>query len=253
MSTPSTPPSSHTPTASATPAATLRPAASPAASRSPEPLQPVAGVLGLLLPGLGHFYLGHIRRGGLIFTGVMGLFASGLLIGGIDSVDRREDFIWFLGQGLVGPTAFAVDYTHQHHFKVADARKVMVDPSTGRTVPLLRSAGPDEFRNPESGQAVPIVMGSDGVGSATYTDRAGRSVTVRPAYPPNAKGLGRMNELGTLFTTLAGFLNLICVLDALWHHRAERRGPGRGRVGGSVGGVGAGSVRRTLKSPGGFS
>lgn len=225
-------------------AATLRPVPSPAAPRSPEPLQPLAGVLGLVLPGLGHAFLGHTRRGLLIFTGVMGLFASGLLIGGIDSVDRREDFIWFLGQGLVGPTAFAVDYAHQHHFKVADARKVVADPSTGRMVPLLRSAAPGEFRNPESGQAVPIVIGADGVGTATYTDRSGKSVSVRPAYPPNIKGLGRMNELGTLFTTLAGFINLICVLDALWHHRAERRPRAMAATGSG------GSVARTLKTPG---
>jgi hypothetical protein len=32
--------------------------------------------------------------------------------------------------------------------------------------------------------------------------------------PPNVKSLGRVNELGTLFCTIAGMLNLIAVIDA---------------------------------------
>ncbi len=80
-----------------------------------ETFQPVAGLLACLFPGLGHWYLDSFRRGALICLGVMGLFISGMLIGGVDVIDRREDKWWFVLQAGVGPTAFAIDRWHDQH------------------------------------------------------------------------------------------------------------------------------------------
>lgn len=87
-----------------------------------ETFHPVAGLLGILLPGLGHVSLGEAYRGVMVLAGVLGLFAGGLLIGGVDAIDSREDFWWFVGQAGVGPVAFAVDQAHQGWFKVEDPR-----------------------------------------------------------------------------------------------------------------------------------
>jgi len=88
--------------------------------RQSETFQPVAGVLAFLLPGLGHAFLGEPRRAVLIGAGVLGLFLGGLLIGGVDVVDSREDRWWFIGQAPVGPIAFLVDWVHQSQLKVDD-------------------------------------------------------------------------------------------------------------------------------------
>jgi hypothetical protein len=186
-----------------------------AANAGNEPVQPVAAVLAFALPGLGHWYLGYRARGVLIAIGVLGLFLGGVFIGGISCIDRKGNFIWFLGQSLNGPVAFVVDGIHQSKFKVVD-----------RSTPMgLRSAHPNEFRNPSTGQPVMISIDANGKTSATYTDQSGATKTVSPAYPPYVESLGRVNELGTLFTTIAGFLNLICIIDALWHvPRREREG-----------------------------
>lgn len=171
-------------------------------------------VLAWLLPGAGHFFLGQVRRGVLIGVGVLGLFFSGLFVGGIDVVDsglvvsntfrkvtgqtaNRQvtpdgDAIWFVGQAFTGPVAFVVDVVHQHRFKV-------IDPAEPR---VLRSARPDEGRDPVTGMAV--------IGGK----------------PPVTKSLARVNEIGTLFCTLAGLLNLIAMIDAGWNHRPRRGEPG---------------------------
>lgn len=132
----------------------------------------------MIFPGLGHAVAGEIKRAALIATGVLGLFFGGMFIGGIDVVDSKEDAVWFYGQALVGPLAFGVDWAHQEKFKVID--------SSGK----LRSAFPDEGRDPMTGKAVP------------------------GGTPPNEKSIGKVNELGTLFATLAGMLNLVVILDA---------------------------------------
>ncbi len=105
-----------------------------------------------MLPGLGHVFLGRAKRGGLIFLGVMGLFLGGMLIGGIDVIDRQRDFWWFVLQAGVGPIAYVADSLHQSRFT---------------NDPLMQS-------------------------------------------------LGRVNEVGSLYTGLAGLVNLIAIIDATW-------------------------------------
>jgi len=139
--------------------------------------RPLGLLAAVILPGLGHAVNGERARGGWIALGVLGMFFGGILIGGIDTIDSREDRAWFYGQAVVGPVAFGIDYVHQHHFKVTD-----------RGTKRLRSAYPKEAR------------GDDGYPV--------------PGTPPNNKSIGKMNEIGTLFSTIAGMLNLIAILDA---------------------------------------
>ena len=118
---------------------------------------PVSAVLAWLWPGAGHLYLGQKRRGRLIMFGVLFLFVSGVFIGGIDSIDRKDDRLWFIAQGLCGPMAFAVDLVNQTVVKRL----------------------PDEQRY-------------------------------------RAVGINKPNETGTLFSAMAGLMNLIAILDAMF-------------------------------------
>jgi hypothetical protein len=182
------------------------------------PFNPVALALAVALPGAGHAYLGEKKRALLIGGGVLGMFFGGMLIGGIDVVDRREDFVWFLGQALVGPVAFGTDYVHQTMIKVHDPSGV------------VRSAHPYEIRNPKNGHAI-MVRDPDTGAALQFSDpRTGQLRMSTPAdRPPNKKSLGRVNEIGTLFSTLAGMLNLICMIDVLKRHPAPRTPAARRR------------------------
>ncbi|MGP1273611.1 MAG: DUF6677 family protein [Phycisphaerales bacterium] len=153
---------------------------------------PVAGLVALLLPGMGHALLGMRVRGSRIAAGVFGLFALGLLVGGLDVVDSAEDRWWYMGQALVGPTAWAADYAHQAWFKH----------------PARDSSSP---RKPAPGE----VVTSDG-----RIEYGGASAP-RPAL---SKSLGRINEVGSLACALAGLMNLIAIIDAAFpplRRRAE--------------------------------
>lgn len=110
-----------------------------------ESAQPLAGLLALALPGLGHASLGEPGRALLIAAGVLGLFLGGLLIGGIDAVDSREDRLWFIAQVWVGPVAVGVDWAHQNLLKEDDGRGVRRTPDPvgegGKRAPYSKSIG----------------------------------------------------------------------------------------------------------------
>lgn len=150
---------------------------------------PVAGLLALLLPGLGHAIQGQVRRGVLVGVGVLGLFFSGLFIGGIDSVDQKEDPLWFIAQAPVGVMAFGVNHVHQSFYK-----------------------GTDPNRN---GMRRTLFPGES-------LDANGR--IVQGGNPPMQRSLARVHEMGILLTAVAGLLNVIAIIDALF---PPRRRPGR--------------------------
>jgi len=81
------------------------------------------------------------------------------------------------------------------------------------------------------GQALvgPIALGVNAVHqSRKVADRASPTGTRTPRpYEQaafNEKSIAKMNELGTLFATIAGMLNLIAVLDAAFHSRPREGG-----------------------------
>lgn len=67
----------------------------------------------------------------------------------------------------------------------------------------------------------PVAIAVDRIHQGTKIpnpDVPGQTMTPPPGSPQyfNEKSIGKMNELGTLFATIAGMLNLIAILDALF-------------------------------------
>jgi len=93
---------------------------SPAAERGGEQggeLSPFPAVMAYVFPGLGYVTRGEVKRGALVCAGVMFLFMGGMLVGGIDVIDKRDDRWWFLLQAGAGPSAFVMDWVNQAQLK----------------------------------------------------------------------------------------------------------------------------------------
>jgi Family of unknown function (DUF6677) len=157
---------------------------------TPTEFNPLSGLAAAVFPGAGHLVLGRPKRALFACIGVMGLFFFGLLIGGIDAIDSKNDRIWFFGQVLVGPPTMLVDFVHQSQFKAYDLN-----------AGVLRSGFPGEQR---------IHDGSRHVWQPLTQDQIDQGMG-----PPNTPGLGRLNEIAMLSIVLAGMLNLIIFLDAM--------------------------------------
>lgn len=91
--------------------------------------RPLPAVLGWVFPGLGHIVSGNAARGLRAMAGVLMLFVGGILVGGVDCVDRREDSLWFIGQAGCGPIAFAVSTVNDMMLKSGSAAPMVEMPS----------------------------------------------------------------------------------------------------------------------------
>lgn len=181
----------------------------------------LAPVLAWLVPGLGHASLGYRRRGLYLLISIAALYLGGLLIGGVDVIDRRENRWWYYGQTLAGPVTPLVDlWLSSQLVHVDDAGRPLAQPM--KPAPALPADHPDHDPG------------------------------YRPAF---SVSLGRINEVGTLFTTLAGMLNLIAILDVIYlapaAASAAAGAAAAAAAAGAVGGGGAGGGTSRASSVGG--
>ena len=166
-------------------------------SPSKGPFRWGACVLGLIFPGLGHFYIGERGRAYRILGGFLVLFLGGLLIGGPGSVRMsnpsystggagKSRNLWFYAQLGAGPIALVFS---------------QIDDS------ILQNA-PEE-------SMIPMSTSKGGI-TTVHKDTS----------------IGHAAEFGTLYCALAGLMNVAIALDAGNRSSGERRS--QRRSGGEV-------------------
>ncbi len=157
------------------------------------PFNWAAMILGLLIPGGGHYWLGLRSRAIRVFLGFALLWVTGLLVGGLGSVrtwnppytnpatggQRNLWFIAQIGAGPIAPICAALDAS------------------------LIRNASGDDL--------IEITLNAPGRPTGT-------------AYRYTA--ISHADDLGTLFCALAGLMNVAVALDAGRRRRDDRREEG---------------------------
>lgn len=159
----------------------------------------LAAFLAWLVPGLGHLYQGRIAKGLLFLICILGTFLAGLFLGGSSQLgwgrvvyaswrpeDRRLPYLCQIGVGLPAlPALLQANLVGQD--KRAWLGGFMAPPASGaggydEAGQSLRNGGFDQFGQP----------------------------TLATLH----KRLHKFFELGTVYTMIAGLLNLLAIFDA---------------------------------------
>jgi len=160
----------------------------------------LAAFLGWLLPGLGHLYQGRTGKGVLFFVCIVGTFVYGLCIGqgrvvyaSTADVFSREflerwQYICQVGVGLPALPALV------QRERIQDGKP-----------PLIH----DNFMRPPH-KSPPRDMDA----AFTSTDDAGNTVYHPDELAKWNYDLSDLFELGTVFTMIAGLLNILAIYDA---------------------------------------
>ncbi len=165
----------------------------------------LAAFLAWLVPGLGHIYQGRTGKGVLFFVCILGTFVYGLYIGGGRVVyassedmfsrkflNERWQYLCQLGVGLPALPALV-----QRH-RVLNGKSPLLDSSLGNW-----SMRPPHKISPDGG----------GFQSEDQSDK-GRVVQHPDELAKWNYDLGESFEIGTVFTVIAGLLNILAIFDA---------------------------------------
>lgn len=168
-----------------------------AAQPTPKPRSPVlVAVASWMVPGMGYWMIGDPVRGLTIGVTVVLLFVAGLLIGGVRVIDVPG--FNSIGQPI---RERVLDRQPVSIMRTNPWQEIKVKPWSMAQV----LAGP-----------VAIIGGAGSVMAAQPTTNRDRGTTsiADVSHTP-------VNEAGTLYTSVAGMLNLLAIIDAAY--RASRR------------------------------
>ncbi len=153
----------------------------------------LAALLAFLVPGLGHFYQGRRGKGALYLVCILGLYLFGFVLGGqrnvywtwVNPLRSPDSFrLYFVGQFWIGLSAFPalIQATLIHYGKLPIFGGFMASPYLDPSMSApLRAAIEESARR----------------GNEMYSLLGGKRV-----------------EIGTLYTTIAGMLNILAIYDA---------------------------------------
>ncbi len=163
----------------------------------------LAAFLAWLFPGLGHIYQGRTGKGVLFLVCIVGTFFYGLYIGG--------------GRVVYASTApvFSMQFLHdrwQYVCQVGAGLPAM--PALVQRQRLIENKAPifgwDNFMRPPRDNPLP---GMPPFESVDETDRNHRVLHPDELAQWNYE-LGDNFEIGTVFTVIAGLLNILAIFDA---------------------------------------
>ena len=154
----------------------------------------LALVFAWLVPGLGHLMIGEKARGMIFLVTLHGLFALGLLIGGIRAINPADQPIWRYTQFLSGWPMLV-----SNHFEKTDFEPNYIDEDQNHQIPMERLYQADR----------PSALNDD--------NRAARIAYAKDFFQkyPLFTYHPKIQDIGSVYCGLAGMLNLLVIFDVL--------------------------------------
>lgn len=205
-------------------------------AKTPSPLAVV--IASILVPGLGYWLIGHRKRALIVGGGIVLLYLSGIFIAGVRVVSVPGYDDGYPVYYEYTPTANPGYYTARPTTQPV----IAVESVPGAVSPLYRVTrrGPNGTTLQEQTSAVPRTelailknpMGLIGDNLWFIGQALAPTLTVVTGYIANElarngveRSYFRLADIGSLYTVVAGMLNLMVIVDG--YGRAQRAGKGR--------------------------
>jgi len=167
-----------------------------AAAKEPGMLEYAAVLLGWLVPGLGHLLIGERARGIIFIVTIHGLFAAGMLLGGIKAINPPDQALWSYTQFLSGWPMIVANRVE----RAESARLAKVE-----------GAYRDDVR--------------PAVGDPLKTEERRELGVKAQQAEPGLVYMPKVQDIGAVYCGIAGMLNLLVVFDALLRVTGTSRQP----------------------------
>jgi hypothetical protein len=146
----------------------------------------LAALFAWLVPGLGHLYQGRVGKGALFFICVLGTFVFGLAIG--------------KGKMVYASSPGEEPWRWQYYCQLGVGLPAL--PALLQSKPIKDRHPNGGFMAPPAHEPIPVRDASGGM-SNQPDEIAAWTVEMHPRY-----------ELGTVYTVIAGLLNILVICDA---------------------------------------
>jgi hypothetical protein len=188
----------------------------------------IVGLLAWIVPGGGHLVLKEKKHAIIIFVTITLTFCTGLYIGSVGVIDPVRAKPWYIAQIMNSPAVLVLGYLNTDWILFS----IGLENQSDLNNEIISGTLQEQFRNhgislsDEAG----ISTGPKGytwmIKDTQQAYRVHREQSRLNIYPDYTV-YGRPNEIGQIYTSIAGLLNLLCIVNAVyWGHlrRTETEG-----------------------------
>ena len=172
---------------------------------------PLVALAAWLLPGGGYLLLGQRTRGLVVGITIVVLFVFGLLIGGVRALEVPG----------YGPNGRPIQVWE----RVQGQRETGEQPPAGVADKWIMTSSPFLEIRDKPWSIAQVLAGPIALASMKWSTWAANPDNGADGVAPGVRSHARVNEIGVLYTAVAGMLNLLAIIDA--SHRAEQGRSGR--------------------------
>ena len=188
----------------------------------------IIGLFAWIVPGGGHFALKEKKHAIIIFLTITLTFCMGLYIGSVGVIDPVRAKPWYIAQIMNSPAVMVLGHLNTDWLLFSIGVENQSDLNNNTISENLQ----EQFRNhgislSEEARISILPKGYvwliKDTQQAYRVQRAQSTLNIYPDYTV----YGRPNEIGQIYTSIAGLLNLLCIVNAVyWAHlrRTETMG-----------------------------
>jgi hypothetical protein len=193
---------------------------------------PMVAAAGWLLPGAGYWMIGQRSRGVVVGITIIALFVLGLLIGGVRVLDVPgygpnglpirlvQGEFQYVQNGKLHDTTINVPMEDDNHPELPGLTMT----STKPIGPIMLEEPFTEIRN-KPWSIAQVMAGPIALAAGAWSVEQSRPISTPDGMQPaGSRSHARLNEIGVLYTAVAGMLNLMVIIDAAYravHSPAE--------------------------------
>jgi hypothetical protein len=180
----------------------------------------VVGLLAWIVPGSGHLVLKEKKHAVIIFTVIVLTFITGLYIGSVGVIDPVRAKPWYIAQIMNSPAVAVLGHLNTDWLLFHAGQENQNDLNSGIIPETLK----EQFRQHGISLSDQAEVTAESPGYKWLikdTQRAYRIIRERAGLNiyPDFTVYGRPNEIGQIYTSIAGLLNLLCIVNAVyWAH-----------------------------------
>ena len=185
----------------------------------------VVGLLAWLVPGAGHLALKKKIHAVIIFTAIALTFCTGLYIGSVGVIDPVRAKPWYIAQIMNSPAVFVLGRLNTDWMLFSMGPENQGDFNKE----IMSETLQEQFLNHGIRLSEKAVIMTESQGyqwlikddqrafkiKREQIDKEQSRLNIYPDYTV----YGRPNEIGQIYTSIAGLLNLLCIVNAVyWAH-----------------------------------
>jgi hypothetical protein len=181
----------------------------------------IVAVLAWVVPGAGHFFIKEKKRAAIIFVTITATFTVGLYVGSIAVVDRVGARPWYVGQILTSPSVAIIAEASQRASQTwqqasrasqnATQVAVQYDRESQKAIKIAKEQG-----SPEAMEKAQLTIQK----AEVFKEDA--EVLTQKTREVEFASFGKPHDIGQIYTAIAGALNLLAILSAVYMAHSGR-------------------------------